>query len=129
MQGSINNVTAGGDESGSLAAHSTKLPNLVRGDMVASNRKAIALLISFHFNSPAFLVTKAIENSLLYLENPIASSSFDAFPDSEVLLHPRTRDGARPNRNRMLATHEIINCLVAALKKNQVNLILTIRFI
>lgn len=38
------------------------------GDMIASDRKAIVPLVSFNFNSSAFLVIKATENFLLYLE-------------------------------------------------------------
>lgn len=57
------------EDSTSLAGHIMKLPIILYCDGVAGNGKAIVLIISFHFNSTAFLLTKAIENSLPYLEN------------------------------------------------------------
>lgn len=45
-----------------------KLSISLGGDWITSDGKLLVKLISFNFNSPDFLVTKAIENSLRYLE-------------------------------------------------------------
>lgn len=117
-RGPFPSVTMGGDNSAALTACFRKLPFCLGGDVITSDGEAILPFISFHFNSPAFLVTKGIENSLLYLENSFCPITPLKPSLTLVLRHFRAHHGALPNRNSALpATWVILNFLLTAHKK------------